>query len=248
MTEPGAAAGPGHILIVEDSEFQSKFYAKLLEREGYSVEIAASGEEGLAALRKRRPDLVLLDVQLPGVDGFHVCAAIRDGTETHDIPVIILSSKTEVPSVMAGLRTGADDYVGKQTDTGSLIARIARLLERTRTYRRVSDSERLNLLQSAAATLSPGIREPAAAALAKVAELEAYRFPHERQQRAARYLRQYLARILRLVENIETVSRLASEAFVERQKLVDVERALDEAEHHARFADDLDPERSTSGA
>ncbi|MBI3893792.1 MAG: response regulator [Candidatus Wallbacteria bacterium] len=237
------ATSSAHILIVEDSEFQSRFYRKLLEKAGYTVEVAGSGEEGLVALGAHRPDLILLDVQLPGVDGFHVCAAVRDGTQTHDIPIIILSSKTEVPSVMAGLRTGADDYVGKQTDTGSLVARIARLLERTRTYRRVSDGERLNLLQHAAATLSPGIREPARAALTAVKVLEGMHFAHERQARAARYLRQYLQRILRLVENIEDVSRLASEAFVERKKLLDVETALDEAEHHARYADDLDAER-----
>ncbi len=233
-------AAQGKILLVEDSEFQSRFYVKLLQREGYEVVAVPTGEDALAQVQTVKPDLVLLDLQLPGVDGFHVCAALRDEAKTHDIPIIILSSKKEVPTVMTGLSKGADDYVGKQEDTGTLVARIGRLIERTRTHRRVSDGERLDLLRQATELLTPGIRKPLSKAFKSVEVLERFEFPDPRHQRARDYLRQYLERVMRLVANIEDVSRIASKSFVARQRVVNVNKALDEAENMARFHHDLD--------
>lgn len=234
MTQGGATPSRDHLLLIEDSEFQSKFYKKLLSDRGYEVSLATSGAAAMEAIKSRRPDLILLDLGLPDVNGFHVCLAVRQDPATHDIPIIILTSKTEVPSLLAGFSDGADDYVGKREDTGTLVARIARLLERTRTYRRISDAERLELLRQATGIVTPGIRGPLRVALRNLEVLESFELSDDRHLRARRYLREYINRILRLLQNIDDVSKLASKMFVARQRVLDVKKALAEAEQLAR--------------
>lgn len=235
------------LLLVEDSPSQAAFYRDALEEAGYAVKVCTTGEEGLESLRAERPSLVLLDMQLPGLDGLHVCAAIRDDPVTHDLPVIILSSRTEVPSVIAGLSIGADDYVGKSEDTRTLQARIRRLLDRTRDYRRLSARERLELLKKASSTLAHGIKNPLQVAFLSLEMLEGAVPGDQDFEDALQYLEGYLKRIVRLVQNIEDVTRVASDGFVERQQLLDVEKALKEAEILARAAGDKQDAQTGSG-
>ena len=102
-----------------------------LERDGFKVSTAADGSSGLAAFRELAPDLVLLDVMLPGLDGISVCRAIR---ETSVVPVVMLTARTDAVDVVLGLEAGADDYVTKPFEPAVLAARLRAVLRRaTRT-------------------------------------------------------------------------------------------------------------------
>ena len=102
-----------------------------LERDGFRVSTAADGSAGLAAFREQTPDLVLLDVMLPGLDGISVCRAIR---ETSVVPVVMLTARTDAVDVVLGLEAGADDYVTKPFEPAVLAARLRAVLRRvTRT-------------------------------------------------------------------------------------------------------------------
>ncbi|MHB1398792.1 MAG: response regulator transcription factor [Trichloromonadaceae bacterium] len=119
-----------HILVIEDEEDILALIHYNLSREGYRVSAATSGEEGLRLARSERPDLLVLDLMLPGMDGLAVCRALKQTAETAEIAVVMLTAKGEEADVVAGLELGADDYVTKPFSPKVLAARIAAVLRR----------------------------------------------------------------------------------------------------------------------
>jgi two-component system, OmpR family, response regulator RegX3 len=125
ITDPGPQPV---VLIVEDEESFVDAVTIGLEREGFKVRSASNGTDGLALFRKIKPDLVLLDVMMPGMTGIDVCRAIRaDGDST---PIIMVTARTEELDVVLGLEFGADDYVTKPYRLRELVARIRAVLRR----------------------------------------------------------------------------------------------------------------------
>ncbi|MEM6391338.1 MAG: response regulator transcription factor [Planctomycetota bacterium] len=118
------------ILIVEDEQDLLELLRYNLAREGYAVRTAATGEDGLKAVRADAPDLVLLDLMLPGMDGLEVCRTIKGRPHTAGIPVIMLTAKGEESDIVRGLEIGADDYITKPFSPRVLMARIQAVLRR----------------------------------------------------------------------------------------------------------------------
>ena len=116
------------ILLIEDSPTESAVMVQLLERNGHQVMTSGSAEDGIEACRRERPDLVLMDVVLPGMNGFHATRALSRDAETKTIPVLIVSTKGMETDKAWGLRQGAKDYIVKPPNEGALIARINELL------------------------------------------------------------------------------------------------------------------------
>ncbi|MEE8062610.1 MAG: response regulator transcription factor [Gemmatimonadales bacterium] len=117
------------ILVVEDNTDLAYGLRNNLEIEGYQVTVAADGREGLAVARQLRPDLLILDLMLPELDGFRVLKALRE--EGCDWPILILTARGEEADKVRGLRLGADDYVTKPFGVLELLARVEALLRRT---------------------------------------------------------------------------------------------------------------------
>jgi len=115
------------ILLVEDDATIREMTQLSLERDGFVVDTAADGPAGLEAFRAGSPDLVLLDVMLPGLDGVSVCRAIR---ESSVVPVVMLTARTDAVDVVLGLEAGADDYVTKPFEPSVLAARLRAVLRR----------------------------------------------------------------------------------------------------------------------
>jgi two-component system, OmpR family, alkaline phosphatase synthesis response regulator PhoP len=120
------------ILAVDDEEDIRELLRYNLEKDGFEVSAAESGEKALELLRSEKPDLILLDLMLPGMDGFEVCRILKRNTGTSAIPIVILSAKGEESDVVAGLELGADDYVTKPFSPKVLIARVRAALRRRR--------------------------------------------------------------------------------------------------------------------
>jgi len=116
------------ILIVEDDVNIGQLVRLYLEKEGFTVVNATNGKKGLELFKQEEPDLVLLDIMLPLLDGWQVCHAIREISKT---PVIMLTAKGESFDKVAGLEMGADDYITKPFDTKELVARVHAVLRRT---------------------------------------------------------------------------------------------------------------------
>lgn len=120
------------VLVVEDDPAQREVLAYNIRAEGYQVETAERGDEALERVRLDAPDLVVLDWMLPNVSGIEICRQLKVARETRDIPVIMLSARSEEEDRVRGLETGADDYIVKPYSVGELLARIRTQLRRVR--------------------------------------------------------------------------------------------------------------------
>lgn len=116
------------VLVVEDDKNIQELLQLYLEKEGYSVTVADDGGQGLAKFRAIKPDLVLLDVMMPVMDGWSVCKSIRADSDT---PVIMLTAKSDTDDKITGLKAGADDYITKPFEMREVLARIEAVLRRT---------------------------------------------------------------------------------------------------------------------
>jgi CheY-like chemotaxis protein len=116
------------ILVVDDSVSESKLIRKVLEDAGHSVSTAASGEEALTVVAKSRPELIILDVVMPGKSGFEVCRAIKKSRETADIPVILLTSKSRDSDRFWGMRQGASEYLTKPVEPAQLLGTVKKFV------------------------------------------------------------------------------------------------------------------------
>lgn len=118
------------ILVVEDDGDIRELLSYTLEREGYKVQSVGSAEEAEAFLAEETPALILLDLMLPGTDGFSFCRVLRTSDRTRGVPVIMVTARDEAPDVVAGLEVGADDYVTKPFSARILTARVRAVLRR----------------------------------------------------------------------------------------------------------------------
>jgi two-component system alkaline phosphatase synthesis response regulator PhoP len=118
------------ILIIEDDEDIRELLVYNLEKNGYEAEAVESGETGLVSATRRKPDLILLDLMLPGVDGLSVCRQLKAGKVTQDVPIIIISAKGEETDIITGLELGADDYLAKPFSPNILLSRVRAVLRR----------------------------------------------------------------------------------------------------------------------
>lgn len=116
------------ILVIDDEETTAQLIGILLERRGYEVVKSYSAEEGLRAAYRHQPDLVLLDIMMPDMDGWEVCKRLR---EMSDIPIIFLTARDETHDVVRGLEIGADDYIVKPYNNEELVARLKAHLRRS---------------------------------------------------------------------------------------------------------------------
>ena len=143
------------ILIVDDEEDILELLKYNLSREGYKVSCAASGEETLRAVRSAIPDLIILDLMLPGIDGLEVARQLKNDVKTRDVPIVMLTAKGEEADIVTGLELGADDYITKPFSPRVLLARVRAVLRR-----RVGEStDDTSALQIRKLEIHPGRRE-----------------------------------------------------------------------------------------
>jgi two-component system, OmpR family, response regulator MprA len=135
MQEPNAAKNQENqplltVLVIDDQANIIEFIKLGLKYEGFLVESATDGPQGLAAAQRGNPDLIILDIMLPGIDGLEVCRQLRANPTTRNIPILMLTAKDDVHDRIAGLDTGADDYLTKPFSFEELVARIRAILRR----------------------------------------------------------------------------------------------------------------------
>ncbi|HBC87986.1 MAG TPA: DNA-binding response regulator [Lentisphaeria bacterium] len=122
--------GKGNIFAVDDEEDILELIRMNLEKEGYKVTSIGTGEECLKKSREKIPDLILLDLMLPGIDGLDVCRTLKNDSKTRHIPIIMLTAKGEESDIVTGLELGADDYITKPFSMKVLLARIKSVIRK----------------------------------------------------------------------------------------------------------------------
>jgi len=124
---PKSADNPGPVLVVEDDRNTAALVATYLEREGFATVLAYDGKQALETAREVKPVFIILDIMLPGVDGWEICRTLR---KTSDVPILMLTAREEETDRVAGLAMGADDYVVKPFSPRELVARVKAILRR----------------------------------------------------------------------------------------------------------------------
>lgn len=120
-----------NILVIEDDNLVARTIERCLRGNEYRVQVASTGVAGLKAARRKIPNLVLLDVMMPGMDGFTVCKEMREDALLKNVPIIFLTAKSKVEDKIIGLSVGADDYLGKPFNVDELLLRVKAILRRT---------------------------------------------------------------------------------------------------------------------
>ncbi len=133
------------ILVVEDEAPIQELLQFNLERKKYRVKVADSGEKALSVVGKYRPDLILLDIMLPGADGLEVCKNLKGDPKTARIPIIMLTALSEEADIVAGLELGADDYITKPFSPRVLLARVKAALRRGESSKTISSDNLINI-------------------------------------------------------------------------------------------------------
>jgi adenylate cyclase len=144
MTTPHSTAS-GRILIVEDTPSNIQTLTAILKEQGYQISAAINGRQALEVLERVRPDLILLDVMMPEMDGFETCTRLKASAQWHDIPIIFLTAKTDTADIVRGFELGAVDYVSKPFNAHELLARVNTHLSIDR-LRRENERLLLNIL------------------------------------------------------------------------------------------------------
>jgi DNA-binding NtrC family response regulator len=134
-------SGKQHILIIDDEPINLKILSRKLETEGYEVIVASSPVTGLHLVNESQPDLILLDIMMPEMDGYEVCRSLKESPQTCEIPIIFLTSKTDTEDVIKGFEMGAVDYVGKPFKHLELMARVKTHLKLRSTENRLQKME-----------------------------------------------------------------------------------------------------------
>jgi DNA-binding response OmpR family regulator len=148
------------VLVIDDQENIVEFIKLGLKYEGFLVEAAVDGPQGLAAAQRINPDLIILDIMLPGMDGLEVCRRLRANPTTKDIPILMLTAKDDVSDRITGLDTGADDYLTKPFSFEELVARIRAILRRqSRGRSEDGGAAHEQILQFGDLQLNPSTRE-----------------------------------------------------------------------------------------
>lgn len=116
------------ILVIDDNPSSLRLTRYTLEKKGYQILTASDGLEGLRKAREEHPDLIILDVMLPGLDGYEVCHQLRQKPETATLPILMISAKAHQDDKDIALRVGADDYLTKPVEPSTIVARVESLL------------------------------------------------------------------------------------------------------------------------
>jgi two-component system response regulator MprA len=157
MGNQASQAPQQRILVVDDERNIVEFIRLGLRYEGFQVESAATGQEALARIARVKPDLLILDIMLPGMDGLEVCRRLRSQPDTEDLPILMLTARDDVRDRVTGLETGADDYLTKPFSFEELLARVRAILRRQARTRSIALPNRT--LRVGDLTLDEGTRE-----------------------------------------------------------------------------------------
>lgn len=148
--------GKNKVLVIEDEENIQELIAYNLDKEGWEVFCRDTGEAGLAAAREEMPDIILLDIMLPEMDGLTVCRELKKDPHTSTLPIIMLTARGEEADIVVGLEMGADDYVTKPFSPRVLVARIRALLRRRAN---ASKAQEEGIIEIGGMSINPGRRE-----------------------------------------------------------------------------------------
>jgi DNA-binding response OmpR family regulator len=211
------------ILLVDDVPKNLQVLGSMLREKGYKIAAATGGAQALEMALARPPDLILLDVMMPEIDGFKVCEKLKTSIETKDIPIIFLTASTESESVVKGFECGAVDYVTKPFNKGELLARVTTHLKLQRAQKEIVRLEQKNAALAMAVTASHELNQPLTVLEGNLQLFQAAiaRIPlSDKQQKYMEKINTSLEKIQVLLKKFSDADSIHFEDYVGKQKMV----------------------------
>ncbi len=210
------------ILIVDDTPQNLQVLGTVLDKEGCRVSFATDGEQALNLVKKANPDLILLDIMMPGIDGMTVCKRLKEDEETASIPVIFLTAKTESDDVVAGFEIGAVDYITKPFKAIELMARVRTQLRLQRSIKMEIQAQQLSTVAQLAMTIAHEFNNPLAIMQGAVDLADMKKEDSDLQALQHDKVRSQIKRMKLLVDKMLALRELKEIDYAEGVKILDL--------------------------
>ena len=219
------------ILIVEDNEDMLKSLQHTLESKGYRVITAENGDIALRMAREEDPQLVLLDLSLPKIDGYSVCKMLKESENTKYIPIIIITSRSSLKEKIMGLELGADDYIVKPYEREEILARVKSLLKLRILHERLVQAEKLATLAQVAVSVNHEVNNPlcAISANAEIIKIMLNKGADpERINTKIEVILNEVDRIKRVIEKLSKATKVVSMEYISGIQMLDIDQSIEE--------------------
>jgi len=210
------------ILIIEDCKISQKHLSQILEKT-YEVEFQEDGFAGIAAAAKNSPDLILLDVQLPSIDGYQVCRLLKNNDATKDIPILFITAMGSEQYRVEGFEVGGEDYIVKPFYAEELLKRVEIHLTHRLAKQQSVELEKLNLFKEMAIAISHELNNPLAAIYGYLHMAESEAEPASKNlQHSFAEIHKNLDRISTIVDKLANASRVAKTSYTMEKLMIDL--------------------------
>lgn len=214
------------ILVVDDERVNLYVVTKRLAREGYEVYDATNGQDAITLIEEKQPDLILLDIMMPGMDGLEVLERIRNVRDTRFLPVIMISAKDMVKDKVDALARGADDYLTKPINMHELIARVKAQLRIVDLQRRLVEAERLKVVYEMAGAVCHELSQPLTVLIGYTDML--LRQADEAAADRLKQVKDAADRAARIINRIQRIQRYETKPYSDQTNIIDLDRAVEE--------------------
>jgi len=219
------------VMIVDDDPNIGLLVEMTLRKKGdFQIINCSSGEMALEAIAHDKPDIVLLDIMMPGMDGYEVCKAIKSSPDTKFISVIILSARREMGDKIKGMDLGADDYIVKPFDPDELLSRVKARLRIQELERELMEKNQLQTVLSMSVTLQHEINNPLAGIMGNAELLKEWKaLPQGEVDESIAAITQQARRIRDIVQKLSSVTKVVDTTYVGTTRMIDVDRSVPDA-------------------
>lgn len=212
----------GKILIIEDSKVAQAQLADILEKE-FSLEFRGNGRQGISAAHANLPDLILLDIHLPSMNGYEVCKLLKNDADTREIPIIFITAMDAEKERVKGFEAGAVDYIVKPFYPQELLARVRTHMAAIRANRQALELEKLKLFKEMSVALSHEINNPLTAVYGFLYVLDKEIVdPEEKIETSLLQIRKEVDRIRDIVAKLANASRISQTDYAGNAKMIDL--------------------------
>jgi DNA-binding response OmpR family regulator len=211
------------VLVVDDVSKNLQVLVNILREKEYKISVADSGQKALEMMDRFIPDIILLDIMMPGMNGFQVCEKLKSSDKTKNIPVIFLTARTETEDVVKGFQMGAVDYVTKPFNKAELLARVHTHLELKTAQKEIIQLEQKNAVLAAAVTANHEINQPLTVLQGNF-ELFNHSLDQEgltdKQRRFITRMQESMEKIAAILKKFRDSTSIRFEDYIEGQKMV----------------------------
>ncbi len=229
--EIGEAAKDKTIMVVDDNKDMVHLFKKILNTHGYEVTSAGTGDDALKMAFENPPDLVLLDLAMPKMDGYTVCKRLKESDETNMVPVIMVTCRDSMKDKIQGLEIGADDYITKPVQYIELLARVESLLKIKELHKRLIEARKLETLAQIAVSVNHEINNPLCSISANAEMLRAsIGNGNEIALHKVDIILKEVDRIKQVISKLSSATRVISMEYISGIKMLDLNKSAQDNE------------------